>query len=171
MFVNELTNAYPSAKVILTTRDPEKWINSIQKTVVPLVESPLWCVIGYFDPVRTGPLLRYVDLAWGGWCGMNFSRETLRRRFAEHNEHVRRVVPKENLLEFQVAQGWKLLCEFLQVEVPEGDFPHLNETADFEALQRSNQREGAIRAQKNVLKMVLPVVVTGIAIKMFYARR
>lgn len=42
-----------------------------------------------------------------------------------HNEQVRKVVPKEDLLEFNVKQGWGPLCEFLGVEVPDVPFPNL----------------------------------------------
>jgi hypothetical protein len=46
-----------------------------------------------------------------------------------HNDMVRRLVPKNNLLEFHPADGWKPLCEFLGKDIPEGnpDFPHINE--------------------------------------------
>jgi hypothetical protein len=33
MFVDELTAAYPNAKVVLTNRDPDKWLVSILSTI------------------------------------------------------------------------------------------------------------------------------------------
>ena len=40
-------------------------------------------------------------------------------------ERVRRTVPKSQLLEFKVTDGWKPLCDFLEVaECPTGPFPH-----------------------------------------------
>lgn len=47
--------------------------------------------------------------------------------FDRHADHVREVVPRERLLEFEPSQGWGPLCEFLEVEVPGVGFPHLNE--------------------------------------------
>ncbi|HFE46446.1 MAG TPA: hypothetical protein ENJ18_13290 [Nannocystis exedens] len=36
-------------------------------------------------------------------------------------------MPPSRLLVFEVAQGWAPLCEFLDVPVPTGAFPHLND--------------------------------------------
>ncbi len=43
--------------------------------------------------------------------------------FNDWVEDVKRVVPKDRLLVFEVKQGWKPLCEFLDLPIPEGDFP------------------------------------------------
>ena len=40
--------------------------------------------------------------------------------YNRHNEWVRKVVPRERLLEFNPSEGWEPLCEFLQVPVPRG---------------------------------------------------
>ena len=54
--------------------------------------------------------------------------------FNRHNEQVRRDVPADRLLVYEVSQGWGPLCEFLGVPVPEGKpFPHLNDAAEFRA--------------------------------------
>jgi hypothetical protein len=45
------------------------------------------------------------------------------KRFDQHNEHVRSIVPKDNLLEFRPQDGWEPLCKFLGHDVPEGDYP------------------------------------------------
>ena len=42
------------------------------------------------------------------------------------------MVPKENLLEYKMGEGWKPLCDFLEVPVPEGKkFPRTNDTDGF----------------------------------------
>jgi hypothetical protein len=46
-------------------------------------------------------------------------------------EEVKQTVPKDRLLIFNVKQGWKPLCEFLEVPIPENPFPHKNETKVF----------------------------------------
>jgi hypothetical protein len=48
--------------------------------------------------------------------------------FSEHYDNVRRVVPKEKLLEYRVGEGWQRLCEFLGSEIPEVQFPRTNDT-------------------------------------------
>src|SRR4051812_10991585 len=47
--------------------------------------------------------------------------------FERHNEEVKRHVPAENLLVYEVGEGWAPLCEFLGVDVPDEPFPHLND--------------------------------------------
>ncbi len=43
--------------------------------------------------------------------------------FNDWVEEVKKVVPKERLLVYEVKQGWKPLCEFLDLPIPEGEFP------------------------------------------------
>jgi Sulfotransferase domain len=63
-----------------------------------------------------------------------------KRVFIEYHENLRRIVPKERLLEFQVQDGYRPLCEFLGVPVPttvvdgkevEEAFPKVNEGNTF----------------------------------------
>ena len=41
---------------------------------------------------------------------------------------VRATIPPERLLEFEVAQGWEPLCDFLELPVPDVEFPNVNDT-------------------------------------------
>lgn len=53
--------------------------------------------------------------------------------YISHYALVRRITPKERLLEYKLGSGWGPLCEFLGVEVPRDEggrevgFPHVNE--------------------------------------------
>lgn len=44
----------------------------------------------------------------------------------DHNEHIRQIVPKENLLEWNLAEGWEPLCKFLGKPIPRVPVPHIN---------------------------------------------
>ena len=48
-------------------------------------------------------------------------------------EDVKKTVPEEQLLIFNAKQGWKPLCDFLEIPVPAHGrpFPHVNETKEF----------------------------------------
>ena len=72
-------------------------------------------------------------IAWDGLFRGRFEdRAFAIDAFNGHNEQVRRDVPAERLLVYQVSEGWEPLCAFLGVAVPEGKpFPHLNDTAEF----------------------------------------
>lgn len=64
------------------------------------------------------------------WTSGNWEdRQALRNTYVDHYSHIRRVVPKERLLEFQSADGWEPLCQFLAKPVPEGPYPRINEAA------------------------------------------
>ena len=51
--------------------------------------------------------------------------------YTQHNDWVRRVVPRQRLLEFQTGEGWGPLCEFLGVPAPDEPYPHVNDTKDY----------------------------------------
>jgi len=66
-----------------------------------------------------------------------------KRRFTEYYDEIRSLVPKENLLEYKMGEGWKPLCDFLEVPVPEGKkFPRTNDTDGFvERCRRRNRMQ------------------------------
>ena len=51
MFVDELLAAYPNAKVILTQRDVESWLISMDKGVFKFMSWKSFDYIAPFDPV------------------------------------------------------------------------------------------------------------------------
>jgi hypothetical protein len=83
--------------------------------------------------------------------------------FERHNEAVRRRVPPERLLVFDVREGWPPLCAFLGVEDPDKPFPHLNEARE---MRRRLLGLVALSAAAPAL-----VVVTGIAATALLIRR
>ena len=44
--------------------------------------------------------------------------------------YVKKVVPPNRLLVFEVKQGWKPLCNFLELPVPDESFPRVNDTSE-----------------------------------------
>lgn len=43
-------------------------------------------------------------------------------------KHVKETVPSNRLLVFEAKEGWEPLCNFLDLPVPEGSFPRVNDT-------------------------------------------
>jgi len=60
-------------------------------------------------------------------------------------------VPADRLLVFEAQDGWEPLCRFLEVPIPEEEYPHLNDTA---------QMQKSIRLLK-ILRW-LPLIVLGL---------
>ncbi|MCJ1307109.1 hypothetical protein MMC25_000755 [Agyrium rufum] len=129
-FGPELIAAYPDAKVILTNRDVDKWHHSIMTTVFQAHHHPLLPVLFFIDKKFMG---RWRDITIGLIRGFfqGSPEKNGKRIYQEHYDEIRRIVPKENLLEFQIGEGWERMCEFLGDEVPKEPFPNVNETRTF----------------------------------------
>ena len=132
LFYRELLEKYPEAKVILTVRDPERWYDSVRQTILFANTFPKWAVL---LSSRMLVFQRMLDRLWDRLFRGRFeSRAFAIDVFNRHNEQVRRDVPADRLLVYEVSQGWGPLCAFLGVPVPEGEpFPHLNDSAEFRA--------------------------------------
>jgi hypothetical protein len=127
-FWRELADRYPAAKVILSVRDADKWYDSADKTIHAAANA------GRESGMLDRDVMGMVDATvWDGTFGGRFAdREAAIKIFHEHNARVRREIPADRLLVFEVAQGWEPLCSFLGVPVPETPFPRLNDTAAFQ---------------------------------------
>ena len=51
-------------------------------------------------------------------------------RYEDHNELVQKTIPKENLLVWNLKDGWEPLCKFLNVPIPDVPIPRENVTGD-----------------------------------------
>lgn len=54
-----------------------------------------------------------------------------RKAFLEHYERVKKLCPPERLLLYRVQEGWEPLCKFLDVPVPDREFPRVNDSKQF----------------------------------------
>jgi Sulfotransferase domain len=130
-FYEDLMRHYPEAKVILTVRDPESWHESARQTIYHArLVFPRWLPL----PPHMREYLRMLDmLIWNGMFKGRFEDKVHAIDvFNRHNEQVRRVVPAERLLVYDIKEGWAPLCAFLGVPVPDGKlFPKLNDARGF----------------------------------------
>lgn len=137
-FYQELMRVYPDAKVLLSVRDPDRWFESTLTTIHRVPNSLLFSLLRPVLPFLRN-LYRMVDaVVWGGTFDGRFEdREHAIGIFERHNEEVKRHVPPDRLLVYDVKQGWEPLCRFLDVPVP-GDsaFPHLNDAAQIQRVLR-----------------------------------
>ncbi len=78
-----------------------------------------------------GPEREVFKLILKQWTGGDiWSRHKLREGFLLHNQHIRDIVPTDNLLEFRAEDGWAPLCKFLGKEIPDEPYPKINEGAN-----------------------------------------
>ncbi len=135
-FYKELMAEYPEAKVILTVREAGAWHESVRTTIheisTPGPGSVLARVVGVFVP-HIRKIRRMVDkLIWRGTFDGRFEeKEYAIEIFERHIEDVKKRVPPEKLLVYDVKDGWGPLCEFLGVPEPGETFPRLNDARTF----------------------------------------
>lgn len=117
-FWREQMAYYPEAKVILSTRSPESWFDSVHNTIMA-PDTTAW--------LENGPMREFFELCmWKDYKSHINDREWMIDYFNHRNAAIIDAVPQEKLLVFDVKEGWKPLCKFLGVPVPQTDFPRVN---------------------------------------------
>jgi Sulfotransferase domain len=130
----ELMVAYPDAKVLLTLhpRGADAWFDSTTETIYR------------FQTMWQSRLLRLATPS--GWrlsdmvgklvwqrmlAGTMPNRRLAIGRYQQHIAEVKAAVPPERLLIYSVDQGWRPLCDFLGLPVPDVAFPNVNDRTEF----------------------------------------
>lgn len=133
IFAPELIRAYPQAKVILIERDYGRWHASIFDSLFPTVWSRTSNFsVRYIEPLigfRGGSATRKLLLGLFSASTPEEAEGNARDAYDRHGRRIRELVPPEQLLVYRLCDGWGPLCEFLECEVPDVDFPWLNEAA------------------------------------------
>ena len=123
-FWRDLIDMYPEAKVILTHRESKGWYKSIHSTLYQFISTRSDKVASQQLDMATAMVMN--DTFDGRLGEEDYAIEV----YEKHNELVKATVPPERLLVFDVREGWAPLCEFLEVPVPEGDFPRTNSSEE-----------------------------------------
>ncbi len=129
LFYEEIITAHPEAKVMLTVRDPEQWQASISGTLNQ--------VMGMNLPIPRFQRLKKIletHAINGLFDGKMNDKAHMVRFFEQHVAAVKAFVPADNLLVYNVTEGWEPLCDFLEVSVPDEPFPRVNTRGGFKAL-------------------------------------
>lgn len=127
-FWREIYEANPGSKVILPQRVAEDWWDSYAVTIMTFVKEGLT-----HPPGMVQRQSEFCKIMIGEQCfGSHFTdRAAGIAAYRRRAEEVRSCVPADCLLEFNLADGWRPLCDFLDVPVPMGPFPRTNARADF----------------------------------------
>lgn len=151
LYYREFMQQYPDAKVILTVRDPDQWYSSASNTILKGIPSPLIFigrVFGFLSPkLKALPksnqwLKRILYGESGLFQGKKEDRQWMMQRFMAWNEEVKKTVPAEKLLVFNVKEGWEPLCRFLNLPVPQTPFPRANTGENFKQKSRQMLMKG-----------------------------
>ncbi|MEZ5490812.1 MAG: sulfotransferase [Gammaproteobacteria bacterium] len=122
----ELAQAYPEAKVLLSVRDAERWFQSTRETIFSSTLQEL------SEGTRWGAMVKAtIDDKLG--CRMD-DHDALITAFNAHNAAVREGIDPDRLLVYEASQGWAPLCEFLDCNQPDTEFPNVNSKEEFEGV-------------------------------------
>jgi Sulfotransferase domain len=138
-FYRELVDLYPDAKVLLSIRPGDRWARSMRDTIWGVIYGDI--LIRHLSDAR-----RTIDSQWDDYIklmsemwqrsGLIENAQTTTEAdmavaMERYGDEVRATVPADRLLVWSVSDGWEPLCEFLEVPVPEADFPRVNDSAQF----------------------------------------
>ncbi len=124
----ELLSEYADAKIILTVRDPEEWYDAAISTIFK--------AIGIGRQLKDQKRRSRCEVSGKiildrTFSGRHEDKHFVIDKYLDHIEEVRSATSKRQLLEFDVSEGWEPLCKFLNVQVPQIDFPETNTRKEF----------------------------------------
>jgi hypothetical protein len=114
----ELAAYYPEAKVILTTRDANMWFDSTNETIHSVEFARFMKNSAFGEMIQ--------KTMWDRMDNRMQDREYMVEFFNKRSAEIIDSIAAERLLVYRVGDGWEPLCEFLDVPVPDMDFPHIN---------------------------------------------
>lgn len=151
-FLPQLIQVFPGARVVLTLRDPESWYESAEATIFPGLEA----TAEHPDPaIRARSGLNRRLILEQTFAGRYWDRAFAIQVYEDHVAAVKETVPSDRLLAYQVADGWRPLCQFLGLPEPDEPFPRRNERSAMLAQAPKWAREvieknKALREQKGL---------------------
>jgi hypothetical protein len=124
LFPLELRQAFPDAKIVITTRDENGWLRSMESTLVYARESN--------RAKPTGPRQELTN-SYHLYCWGDDFAANGRHYWRDHMQMLKEAFPEDEALYFEVKSGWQPLCEFLNKPVPDQPFPRADDWKDWKA--------------------------------------
>ncbi|KAJ5689678.1 hypothetical protein N7462_004070 [Penicillium macrosclerotiorum] len=161
-FSKELIDAYPEAKVVLVQREEEAWLRSFRTAVIDTFfeNAFISALVSTFDR----KLMRPVYLLWKRLLASDdgflesATKEQAEKKsldvYRRHNALVEANTSPQNLLHFDLKDGWEPLCTFLGKEVPQVPFPNINEGDAVKDILAAFTRKSILRASRNIIAVV-----------------
>ncbi|KAK8092164.1 uncharacterized protein PG998_015177 [Apiospora kogelbergensis] len=160
VFAPQLISTYPGAQVILIIRPFDSWLQTVSHTLLKFTYAWDYALRRYIlDPLCGGHMVGGMRTVFEGWLEAENRHDVwanARRRYDEHHELVRRMVPSGWLLEYRMGDGWEPLAKFLR-KAPSERFPHNNETAWIIEQGRGERRRKLGMAVTQLLKITSPL--------------
>jgi hypothetical protein len=124
-FWRQLSDAYPDAPVLLSTRDSaEQWWHSADRTIFEMfkMETP---------PPMPPAWLEMVTSLFHTTFADPLDKDACMAAYERHNAEVRATIGADRLIDWNPKDGWEPICERLGLAVPAEPFPVTNTTPQF----------------------------------------
>lgn len=115
---DKIDNKYPNSKFILTYRKIDDWLDSFER---------LYKQDGHKWSNNTN--LHHINF----FGQKEFNRDLWTTKYYEHHENIEKYFKNRetDLLKIDITRNssdvnWKFLCEFLEKDIPNKDFPNIN---------------------------------------------
>lgn len=149
LFYKEQMEAFPEAKVILTIREPEAWYKSVKETIyqgnMEAKKFPMNVLGALTGRSKFSTMLEALTTRSGNRFNdgmfdvIGEGKEASVQYFNDWVGEVKRTVPQDKLLVFNVKEGWEPLCAFLNLPVPDVPFPNTNDSKTMKARFRKGK--------------------------------
>lgn len=157
-----LSKKYPNAKFIHTTRNPEKWYESLEHMLTEFDDNLDIALDVFHQKTRYGAVY-YIKREFK-IQKLSGNKEKIISHYKKRNDDIVKYF-KEKLglyLKIDLSSGnsWKELCAFLNKEIPKTPFPHLNIafTKDNGTLKKNEKINFKTTQTRRYLKMLKKVV-------------
>jgi hypothetical protein len=135
----ELIDVYPDAKVLLSVRSAESWVESMHNTIAAIWFGDTLMHHLAMAQYKIDPIYRsWLDVLYDMWTkvdimvGSGADPDEMAAGFERWNQEVIDTVPSDRLLVWHPKDGWEPLCELLELPVPEAPLPNVNDTENFQ---------------------------------------
>ncbi|CAK8689022.1 unnamed protein product [Clavelina lepadiformis] len=169
LFWEEISEAFPDSKIILTIRDENSWYKSWLAKDAVKRKSWTYKMLQVLSP--TGwKLFRHLRRAYAmrtgvimsNPCDITVRTEMVdRRAFRHHQTYCLQNAPKDKFLVFNVKDGWEPLCKFLGKDIPNKEFPHVNKGASLYA-NLMKTHPAMFQMQREMLVVLSVIVVLAV---------
>jgi len=149
LFWKELSEIYPEAKILLTTRDSSRWYDSVKNSIWIFHDK----MRGSWTFRKTMALLdgrkgidkwiHHMENTKGYGMDKNLFEaitggpESAEQFFKDWDAAVISTIPSERLLVHSAKDGWEPLCKFLDLPIPTEPYPNLNDAASIRGVVKT----------------------------------
>ena len=158
---------YPKCKVIVCVRDFEGWYESF-RILMQIFGSTKFKIAAFFDKWINLLLYEYFMYYndFNLWLAPKTDKKSKilikQKYYDNHIKRVKEIVPKDQLLIYNIKDGWEPLCNFLNVPIPtDQPFPCINLRKD---LIKFNEHAANQIIKNGIIYKVLPFIVLTILI-------